>query len=289
MRRRTAVRCATRVAAGTTCRMACSLDEHRRRPLRRRRRPGRRAAHRRSTATTTGACRRARSGAAGCRCARARSATSTATTAPAGPRTRSSSPGSHERPAFLETDTWRALRILSEFVEGFEALGGGGPRGRGVRLGAHGRGQRGVRARAARRRGARRCRVRGHHGRRAGRDGGGQPRRPRGGRPVDRLQHRAAARAAPQPVRRPVGRVPLLLRPQDDVREVLRRVRDHARRVRDARRAVRGDHAHPDRQDPRLPGRARSGMRTGTACSRGSGTSRCPPARSIRRTSSSSA
>ncbi len=26
------------------------------------------------------------------------------------------------RPAFLETDTWRALRILSEFVEGFEAL-----------------------------------------------------------------------------------------------------------------------------------------------------------------------
>ena len=26
------------------------------------------------------------------------------------------------RPAFLETDTWRAIRILSEFVEGFEAL-----------------------------------------------------------------------------------------------------------------------------------------------------------------------
>ena len=34
--------------------------------------------------------------------------------------------GSHERPAFLETDTWRALRILSEFVEGFEALAGVG-------------------------------------------------------------------------------------------------------------------------------------------------------------------
>ena len=30
------------------------------------------------------------------------------------------------RPAFLETDTWRALRILSEFVEGFEALAGVG-------------------------------------------------------------------------------------------------------------------------------------------------------------------
>ncbi|OGO56422.1 MAG: Rossman fold protein, TIGR00730 family [Chloroflexi bacterium RBG_16_72_14] len=32
-----------------------------------------------------------------------------------------------ERPAFLETDTWRTLRILSEFVEGFEALAGVGP------------------------------------------------------------------------------------------------------------------------------------------------------------------
>jgi len=30
------------------------------------------------------------------------------------------------RPDFLETDTWRALRILSEFVEGFEALAGVG-------------------------------------------------------------------------------------------------------------------------------------------------------------------
>jgi uncharacterized protein (TIGR00730 family) len=28
------------------------------------------------------------------------------------------------RPAFLDTDTWRTLRILSEFVEGFEALAG---------------------------------------------------------------------------------------------------------------------------------------------------------------------
>jgi hypothetical protein len=31
------------------------------------------------------------------------------------------------RPDFLETDTWRALRILSEFVEGFEALAEVGP------------------------------------------------------------------------------------------------------------------------------------------------------------------
>jgi uncharacterized protein (TIGR00730 family) len=32
-----------------------------------------------------------------------------------------------ERPAFLDTDTWRALRILSEFVEGFDALAEIGP------------------------------------------------------------------------------------------------------------------------------------------------------------------
>jgi uncharacterized protein (TIGR00730 family) len=32
-----------------------------------------------------------------------------------------------EKPAFLNTDPWRALRILAEFVEGFDALAGLGP------------------------------------------------------------------------------------------------------------------------------------------------------------------
>jgi uncharacterized protein (TIGR00730 family) len=32
-----------------------------------------------------------------------------------------------ERPAFLDTDPWRALRILSEFVEGFDAMAEIGP------------------------------------------------------------------------------------------------------------------------------------------------------------------
>jgi uncharacterized protein (TIGR00730 family) len=32
-----------------------------------------------------------------------------------------------ERPAFLDSDPWRALRILSEFVEGFDALAAIGP------------------------------------------------------------------------------------------------------------------------------------------------------------------
>jgi uncharacterized protein (TIGR00730 family) len=34
--------------------------------------------------------------------------------------------GRGDRTAFLDTDTWRVLRILSEFVEGFEALAGVG-------------------------------------------------------------------------------------------------------------------------------------------------------------------
>src|SRR6187455_491079 len=32
-----------------------------------------------------------------------------------------------ESPAFLDTDPWRALRILSEFVEGFDAMAEVGP------------------------------------------------------------------------------------------------------------------------------------------------------------------
>src|SRR5215212_10729657 len=36
-------------------------------------------------------------------------------------------PERRERPAFLETDTWRTLRIMSEFVEGFDALADIGP------------------------------------------------------------------------------------------------------------------------------------------------------------------
>ena len=36
-------------------------------------------------------------------------------------------PKRRERPEFLETDTWRTLRIMSEFVEGFDALAEIGP------------------------------------------------------------------------------------------------------------------------------------------------------------------
>ena len=208
-----------------------------------------------SSGRTSPTTRRGRSGAAASRCARRPPSGS-----PQGRTTEDEklfASRAAERPAFLETDTWRALRILSEFVEGFEALAEVGPGGDRVRVGAGPGGEpRRTSSRATIGGGAREGRVRGHHRRRPGRDGGRQPRRPRGRRDVDRLQHRAAARAAPQPVRRRVGRVPLLLRPQDDVREVLRRVRDHARRLRHARRAVRGADADPDRQDPPLPGGA---------------------------------
>jgi uncharacterized protein (TIGR00730 family) len=36
-------------------------------------------------------------------------------------------PAPRGRPAFVDSDPWRALRILSEFVEGFDALAGIGP------------------------------------------------------------------------------------------------------------------------------------------------------------------
>jgi hypothetical protein len=47
-----------------------------------------------------------------------------------GPRsTRTSSSSSRKAPTpFLKTDTWRALRIMGEFVEGFDALAGVGRR-----------------------------------------------------------------------------------------------------------------------------------------------------------------
>ena len=117
----------------------------------------------------------------------------------------------------------------------------------------------------------------GHHG-------GGQPRLPRSRRALDRLQHRAAARAGGQSVRGPRRRVPLLLRPQDDVRQVRRRLRHLPRRLRHARRAVRVADAHPDRQDPPLPGRPDRHANTGRACSTGSAARRSPTATSSPRT-----
>ena len=81
---------------------------------------------------------------------------------------------SRGRPDWKTKDAWRALRILSEFVEGFDTLADLPPGGERVRLGPQRAGQRGVRAGRAARRGAGRGRLRGDHRRRPGRHGGGQ-------------------------------------------------------------------------------------------------------------------
>ena len=107
-------------------------------------------------------------------------------------------------PDFLDTDPWRALRILSEFVDGFDAMAEVGPA---VTVFGSARTQAPTtRCTTARGRSARtlaEAGLRGHHRRRAGHDGGGQPRLSGGWRAVGRLQHRAAARAGAQRLRRP--------------------------------------------------------------------------------------
>ena len=99
-------------------------------------------------------------------------------------------------------------------------------------------------------------RLRGDHRRRPGRDGGGQQGRQRGRRRQRRPRHRAALRVRPQRVGRHRHQLPLLLRPQDDVREVLPGLRRAARRPRHPRRAVRGADAGADPEGDVVPDRA---------------------------------
>ena len=138
------------------------------------------------------------------------------------------------RPAFLDSDPWRSLRILAEFVEGFDALAS---IGKAVTIFGSARVDEGDPYYAKARQlagllaregfavitgggpGVMEAANRGCHG---------------GRRALDRLQHRAATRASGQPVRRPRRRVPLLLRPKDDVREVRGRLRHIPGRLRDA-------------------------------------------------------
>ena len=181
------------------------------------------------------------------------------TKGPAEKRMRSADEGLLQRqedPGFVHTDPWRVLRIMGEFVDGFDVLAR-------VGLAVTVFGSARVKPdspyyAAAREVGARhrQARLRGDHGRRARDHGGGQPRRQRGRRALDRLQHRAAARAVAQPLRESLDRLPLLLRAQDDVRQVLGGVRRLPGRLRHARRAVRGADADPDRQGQALPRRA---------------------------------
>src|SRR2546421_567333 len=93
-----------------------------------------------------------------------------------------------------------------------------------------------------------------HHRWRARDHGGGQPRLSGGQRPVDRLQYRAAVRAGAQPLRGARHQLPLLLRSQDDVRQVFHGVHRLPRRVRHDGRAVRGADADPDREGEAFSG-----------------------------------
>src|SRR5581483_4180628 len=84
---------------------------------------------------------------------------------------------------------------------------------------------------------------------------GGQPRLQGGRRAQRRLQHRAAARAAREPVPRHLAHLPPLLRAQDDVREAGAGLRRLSRGLRHRRRALRVADADPDGQGAELPRR----------------------------------
>ena len=181
------------------------------------------------------------------------------TKGPAEERMRSADEGLLQRqedPGFVHTDPWRVLRIMGEFVDGFDVLARVGlavtvfgsarvkadsPYYAAAREVGHGLAERGFAVITG-----------GGPGIMEAANRGAQ----RGRRPLDRLQHRAAARAGAEPLREPLDRLPLLLRAQDDVRQVLGGVRRLPRRLRHARRAVRGADADPDRQGQALPGRA---------------------------------
>ena len=131
-------------------------------------------------------------------------------------------------------------------------------------------------------------RMGGHHRRRPGLDGGGEPGLPGGRRPLDRARHRAAVRAGAQPVGRSRRELPLLLRAQDDVRQVRPGVRDPARRLRHHGRTLRGPHARADPEGDPLSGGADGYATTGAGCWTGYASRWSAPAGSARRTWNSS-
>ena len=146
-----------------------------------------------------------------------------------------------EDPGFVHTDPWRVLRIMGEFVDGFDALARVGPA---VTIFGSAR----VEADDALLRGRAR-------GRRTASPKRGFAVITGGGPGIMEAANRGASEAgglsigcnielpfeqAPNPYVEPLDRLPLLLRAQDDVRQVLRGVRHLPRRLRHARRAVRG-------------------------------------------------
>ena len=157
---------------------------------------------------------------------------------------------------WVHTDPWRVMRIQSEFVTGFGALAELGPA---VSVFGSARTQParpGLRARhAGRSRPSSRPATPSSPAEDRGRwrPPTAAPSRP-GGTSVG-LGHRAALRGGPQRVRRPRRQLPLLLRAQDDVRQVRPGLRRPAGRLRHPRRAVRGGDPGADPEGHELPDR----------------------------------
>ena len=171
---------------------------------------------------------------------------------------------SRARADWKQKDAWRSAADPVRVRGGLRHAGRPAAGGQRVRLGPVQAGQPRVRAGRAARRRAGPGRLRGDHRRRAGRDGGGEQGRHRGRRPVGRAGHRAAVRAGHERVGRHRHRLPLLLRPQDHVRQVRPGVLRAAGRLRHAGRAVRGADPGADRQgDPVPGGAARHGVLAG--------------------------
>ena len=189
---------------------------------------------------------------------------------------------------WVHTDTWRVMRIQAEFVEGFGALAELGPAisvfgsarsqpghpdyDKGIQLG-------GALAEA----GFAVITGGGPGAMEAANKGASQA----GGVSVG-LGIELPFESGPQRVGRHRHQLPLLLRPQDDVRQVRPGIHRAARRLRHLRRDLRGDHAGADAQGHLVPDRAARHRRTGAGSCSGSGTRCSPTARSTSRTSSCS-
>ena len=156
---------------------------------------------------------------------------------------------------WVHADPWRVMRIQAEFVEGFGLLA---ELGMAVSVFGSARTKRDTaeyRLADEIASGPGQGRLRGDHRRRPGDHGGGQQGRRRGGRRLGRPRHRAADGVRPQRLREHRRGVPLLLRPQDRLHQVLAGVRGAPGRLRHDGRAVRGAHAGRHREDHQVPDR----------------------------------